>query len=76
MCICVLKKVELSGGDDDDNEEGCGPQRITVGMDDVVRVMPWFCIEVLLRGHCISLCPVERNLSVFSGNRVNYYAAK
>lgn len=40
-----LAQVELSGDDDDD--EG-GVQHITVGIDDVVRVMPWFCIEVSL----------------------------
>lgn len=38
-------KVELSGDGVGDDEEG-GPQRIIVGIDDVVRVMPWFCIEV------------------------------
>lgn len=40
-----LFQVELSG--DDEDEEG-GVQHITVGIDDVVRVMPWFCIEVSL----------------------------
>lgn len=40
-----LIQVELAG--DDEDEEG-GVQHITVGIDDVVRVMPWFCIEVRL----------------------------
>lgn len=39
------KKVEISGEDDEEEEEGV-PQRLTVGIDDLVRVMPWFCIEV------------------------------
>lgn len=41
------KKVEISGEEDDEEEEEGGPQRLTVGIDDLVRVMPWFCIEVI-----------------------------
>ncbi|CAN0186012.1 unnamed protein product [Scytosiphon promiscuus] len=38
-------EVELSS-DEEEGVEGGSPQRITVGIEDVVRVMPWFCIEV------------------------------
>eukprot|EP00752_Nemacystus_decipiens_P017806 g15964.t1 len=39
-------EVEISGDDDDGDDEEGGPQRLTVGINDLVRVMPWFCIEV------------------------------
>lgn len=41
-----FRKVEISESGDVEEEDGAGPQHITVGIGDVVRVMPWFCIEV------------------------------
>ncbi|CAM9317089.1 unnamed protein product [Ectocarpus sp. 12 AP-2014] len=57
-------EVELCG--DDEDEEG-GVQHITVGIDDVVRVMPWFCIEV---GDMVE-CQLEGTMIWLRGTVVN-----
>ncbi|CBJ31077.1 hypothetical protein Esi_0232_0003 [Ectocarpus siliculosus] len=59
-------EVELSG--DDEDEEGC-VQHITVGIDDVVRVMPWFCIEV---GDMVE-CQLEGTMIWLRGTVVNIH---
>lgn len=48
--------MELAAGDDDGEGEGDAPQRITVGISDVIRVMPWFCIEVRTTAQLLVLC--------------------
>ncbi|CAM9624939.1 unnamed protein product, partial [Ectocarpus fasciculatus] len=62
-------EASLSGDDDDD--EG-GVQHITVGIDDVVRVMPWFCIEV---GDMVE-CQLEGTMIWLRGSVVNVHLGK
>ncbi|CAM9922923.1 unnamed protein product [Ectocarpus sp. 4 AP-2014] len=59
-------EVELCG--DDEDKEG-GVQHMTVGIDDVVRVMPWFCIEV---GDMVE-CQLEGTMIWLRGTVVNVH---
>ncbi|CAM9704205.1 unnamed protein product [Ectocarpus sp. 12 AP-2014] len=59
-------EVELCG--DDEDEDG-GVQHITVGIDDIVRVMPWFCIEV---GDMVE-CQLEGTMIWLRGTVINVH---
>ncbi|CAM9643935.1 unnamed protein product [Pylaiella littoralis] len=59
-------EVELTG-DEQEEDAGSSPQRITVGINDVLRVMPWFCIEV---GDMVE-CQLEGTMAWARGTVVN-----
>lgn len=62
-------KVELTG-DEEEEDGGSGPQRLTVGIDDIVRVLPWFCIEVwyvhLAHVRSVHVCAGRRTVLMMS----------
>lgn len=67
-------KVEFST-DEEEGAEGGSPQRITVGIEDVVRVMPWFCIEVLPSSIMIFVALASRRAFRIKGSLVLYISA-